>query len=227
MEPPALPVSQLVRLSSLFGISANRTRVALTRMVAAGEATSDGSGTYRLSGHLRQRQARQAASRAGITTPYGGRWWLAVVTTAGSTADLRTARRRALSFARLAELREGVWMRPENLAVILPEEVRPDVEVMLSEPQEPQHLASRLWDLLAWSDQARRLLDALAALTPDSPDALGPGFELSASVLRHLQADPLLPDELLPARWPGPQLRQSYDRWDALYRATLREWSRS
>jgi phenylacetic acid degradation operon negative regulatory protein len=124
-------------------------------------------------------------------------------------------------------LREGVWMRPENLAVILPEEVRPDVEVMLAQPEEPQRLASRLWDLRAWSDQARRLLDGLSALTPDSPDALGPGFELSASVLRHLQADPLLPDELLPARWPGPQLRQDYDQWDARYRTTLREWSRS
>lgn len=227
MEPPELPVSQLVRLSGLFGISANRARVALTRMVAAGEATSDGSGTYRLSGHLRERQARQATSRSGITTPYEGQWRLAVVTTAGSTADLRTVRRRALSFARLGELREGVWMRPDNLAVILPAEVRPDVEVMVAHPKEPQHLASRLWDLQAWSDQAQRLTDGLAALTPDGPDALARGFALSASVLRHLQADPLLPDELLPARWPGRQLRQDYDQWDALYRTTLREWSRS
>jgi phenylacetic acid degradation operon negative regulatory protein len=65
MEPPELPVAQLVRLSGLFGISANRARVALSRMVAAGEATTDGAGTYRLSGHLRERQERQAVSRSG------------------------------------------------------------------------------------------------------------------------------------------------------------------
>ena len=227
MEPPELPVAQLVRLSSLFGISANRARVALSRMVAAGEATTDGSGTYRLSGHLRDRQARQSASRSGVTTPFEGRWWLAVVTTSGSTPDVRLARRHALTFARLAELREGVWMRPDNLPLHLPDEHGTDVEVMAAHPREPHRLVDRLWDLRAWSDRADRLLDALAGLPPDTPDVLAPGFELSASVLRHLQADPLLPEELLPSRWPGRRLRQDYDRWDARYRATLREWSRA
>jgi phenylacetic acid degradation operon negative regulatory protein len=67
----------------------------------------------------------------------------------------------------------------------------------------------------------------MATLSPDTASALAPGFELSASVLRHLQADPLLPDELLPARWPGAPLRAEYDRWDARYRTTLRAWSRA
>jgi DNA-binding transcriptional regulator PaaX len=52
MDPPELPVAQLVRLTGLFGISENRARVALSRMVAGGEATSDGTGLYRLAGHL-------------------------------------------------------------------------------------------------------------------------------------------------------------------------------
>ena len=65
MDPPELPVAQLVRLTGLFGISENRARVALSRMVAGGEATSDGSGRYRLAGHLAARQSRQSASRAG------------------------------------------------------------------------------------------------------------------------------------------------------------------
>jgi phenylacetic acid degradation operon negative regulatory protein len=46
-------------------------------------------------------------------------------------------------------------------------------------------------------------------------------------VLRHLQADPLLPAELLPARWPGSALRADYDRYDAAYRSTLRAWFRA
>ena len=226
MDPPELPVAQLVRLTRLFGISANRARVALSRMVAAGEATTDGSGHYRLSGHLQARQARQSASRSGRTNPFDGQWWVAVVTTTGSAADVRTARRGALAYARLAELREGVWMRPDNVTVELADGLAADVELMTARPGEPGRLAGALWDLEAWADRAHDLRRRMAALAPDSAAALAPGFELSAAVLRHLQADPLLPEELLPDAWPGTHLRHEYDRWDTRYRATLREWSR-
>jgi phenylacetic acid degradation operon negative regulatory protein len=227
MDPPELPVAQLVRLTGLFGISANRARVALSRMVAAGEATTDGSGTYRLAGRLRERQARQSASRAGSTLSFDGQWSVAVVVTSGSSAEIRTARRRSLAHARLAELREGVWMRPDNVEVRLPEDLRSDVEAMTARPQAPERLAAALWDLPAWAGRANQLLDAMADLPPDKAQALAPGFELSAAVLRHLQADPLLPEELLPSGWPGTRLRGDYDRWDARYRTTLREWSRA
>ena len=227
MDPPELPVAQLVRLTGLFGISANRARVALSRMVGAGEATSDGAGHYRLAGHLAARQTRQSASRAGTTTGYDGSWWLAVVTTTGSTAEVRSARRRALAYARLAELREGVWMRPANVAVPLPDSLDGDVEVMTAVPSDADDLAGRLWDLAAWAGHASELLVALDALAPDGPEALAPGFELSAAVLRHLQADPLLPEQLQPADWPGFRLRETYDDWDARYRTTLSSWSRA
>jgi phenylacetic acid degradation operon negative regulatory protein len=227
MEPPELPVAQLVRLTGLFGINENRTRVALSRMVATGEATTDGAGTYRLAGHLVARQARQAASRAGATVPYDGSWWLAVVTTAGSAAEVRSGRRRTLAYARLAELREGVWLRPANVDVRLPEDLDGDIELMSARPVDDGELAARLWDLGAWAARADALCRALHALGPDHPEALAPGFELSAAVLRHLQADPLLPPELLPDRWPGAPLRSAYEDWDARYRATLRAWSRA
>jgi phenylacetic acid degradation operon negative regulatory protein len=227
MEPPELPVAQLVRLTGLFGISENRARVALSRMVASGEATSDGAGRYRLAGHLAARQSRQSASRVGATVPYGGEWWLALITTTGSSAEVRGVRRRTLTYGRLAELREGVWMRPANLAVQLPDPLGDDVELMTARPDDATALAQRLWDLPAWAGRARGLLGELQALTPDRPEALAPGFELSAAVLRHLQADPLLPPTLLPADWPGVSLRTTYDRWDARYRTTLSEWSRA
>jgi phenylacetic acid degradation operon negative regulatory protein len=227
MDPPELPVAQLVRLTGLFGISENRARVALSRMVSSGEATTDGAGRYRLAGHLAARQARQSSSRAGATGTYDGTWWLVVVTTAGSTAEVRTARRRALAYARLAELREGVWMRPGNVSLDLPRLLATDVETMTARPERPAEMSERLWDLTAWSARAAELLEALGTLDPERPESLGPGFELSASVLRHLQSDPLLPADLLPTGWPGIPLRSEYDAWDARYRATLREWSRA
>jgi phenylacetic acid degradation operon negative regulatory protein len=220
-------VAQLVRLTSLFGITENRARVALSRMVASGEATSDGSGRYRLAGHLAARQSRQSASRAGATSAYDGEWWLAVVTTTGSTAEVRGARRRALTYGRLAELREGVWMRPANLAVQLPDPLDGDIELMTARPGAAEELARRLWDLAAWSARARALLHRLDVLLPDKPEALAPGFELSAAVLRHLQADPLLPPDLVPSDWPGSSLRAAYGQWDTRYRTTLQEWSQA
>ncbi len=226
MDPPELPVAQLIRLTGLFGISENRARVALSRMVTSGEATTGGSGLYRLAGHLVQRQARQSASRSGATAAYEGEWHLAVVTTSGSTAEVRTARRRALTYARLGELREGVWMRPDNVAFRLADDMGGDIELMTARPHDAQRLVDELWDLPAWSTRAASLLDRLGELAPRGPEALAPGFELSAAVLRHLQADPLLPEQLLPDDWPGRRLRTAYDRWDAEYRTTLYQWSR-
>jgi phenylacetic acid degradation operon negative regulatory protein len=227
MDPPELPVAQLVRLTSLFGISENRARVALSRMVSADEATTDGSGAYRLAGHLAQRQSRQSASRSGRTGTYEGEWHLAVVTTSGSSAEVRASRRRALTYARLGELREGVWMRPANLELVLPDDTTGHMEVMVARPVDPDRLAETLWDLPAWSARASELRSQLSALPPDGPDDLAPGFVLSAAVLRHLQSDPLLPPSLLPADWPGASLRSEYDLWDGAYRRTLREWSRA
>ena len=226
MDPPQLPVAQLVRLSGLFGISENRARVALSRMVAAGEATTDGSGTYRLAGHLAERQSRQSASRSGRTIDADGQWHVVVITTTGSSAEIRMARRRALAYARLAELREGVWTRPANTTLTLPDGAATDLECMVARPEDPSALAARLWDLEAWAATAHHLIARMGALPPRGPDDLAPGFELSAAVLRHLQADPLLPSELLPSAWPGALVRADYDVWDARYRAILREWSR-
>jgi len=231
-DPPELPVAHLVRLASLFGINENRARVALSRMVAAGEATPDGAGHYRLAGHLLGRQRRQLASRGGTTGRWGGDWVQVVVTATGRSAEVRTARRRALAHARLAELREGVWLRPDNLEpdnleIVLSDDMAADTARFSSRPEDPVGLAGRLWPLEAWAATAVELHDALAAHLPTGFADLAPGFELSAAVLRHLQADPLLPSALLPGQWPGGRLRTLYEAWDARYRTVLVDWSRS
>jgi len=222
-DPPELPVAYLVSMASLFGINENRARVALSRMAGSGEAVTDGGGRYRLAGHLVERQQRQATSRAGVTVEWPGGWHVAVVTTAGSSAETRADRRRALARARLAELREGVWLRPDNLALALPDRLAGDVVVLTRcvPAGGDAALAQRLWDLPGWAAAADAFRARLAALPPRTAADLAPGFVLSAAVLRHLVADPLLPAELLPRAWPGARLRRDYDDWDGRYRQAL------
>jgi phenylacetic acid degradation operon negative regulatory protein len=81
----------------------------------------------------------------------------------------------------------------------------------------PAELAGRLWDLPGWSRTATRLLEDMAA----APDTAG-RFIAAAGMVRHLLTDPVLPDELLPAGWPGAAMRQSYARF-ALEMAVRRE----
>jgi phenylacetic acid degradation operon negative regulatory protein len=227
-DPPELPVAHLIHLAGLFGINPNRARVALSRMVASGEATTDGAGRYRLAGRLLERRDRQAVSLVGHTRPWDGRWIVVVVTATGSSAERRAGRRRRLTLARLAEQREGVWARPDNIELRPDPRRDPDLATWTGAPDADAALvASDLWDLDRWAERARTLCSALGARPTVGPDDLAPGFELSAAVLRHLQADPLLPPMLLPATWPGPDLRAAYTDWDRAYRAVLAAWGRS
>ena len=227
-DPPELAVSHLVHLAGLFGISENRARVALSRMAAAGEVSTDGAGRYRLAGHLLERQSRQTDSRRGETRPWEGRWRMVVVTGSGRSAEERSARRKRLALARLAERREGVWLRPDNIDLRPDPAGDPDAALFSATPAgDPVELASSLWDLTGWATGAEGLRRRMEGLPPTGPADLAPGFVLSASVLRHLQADPLLPPVLLPDPWPGASLRLAYDRWDREYRQVLRTWGRS
>jgi phenylacetic acid degradation operon negative regulatory protein len=233
-EPPHLPTAVLIRGAALFGITEGTARTALSRMALAGEVVADGSG-YRLSGRLLERQVRQRASLLAETERWEGRWRLALVVGGARPAAERAELRSAMGTLRLAEVRDGVWMRPDNLAgwpAGRPAQVvAGQCRWLSAEPDEdPAALAGRLWDLAGWAARAAALLDAIDHMRPDleagEPDALAPGFVRSAAVLRHLQADPLLPPRLLPADWPGTCLRRAYDGFDKAYRVALATWLR-
>lgn len=226
-HPPRMPAALLVRSCELFGLSENAARVALTRMAAAGELTVDDS-RYELVGRLRDRQRRQDQSRRGLdsTTAWDGTWRLGVVTGEARTAADRAELRRILAQHRFAEWREGVWARPDNLdakAAIDPTAC--DV-VPGCRPPHPKALAARLFMVRTWSEQARRLIEDIErmqrSLQPANGRALPAAFVLNADVLRHLQADPLLPVDLLSSGWPGRRLRDRYEQFDQIFQSVWR-----
>jgi phenylacetic acid degradation operon negative regulatory protein len=229
--PPRATSARLVRSCSLFGFHENAARVALSRMVAAGElAAADGS--YELIGHLRARQVRQLRSRRGEaqTTAWDTTWCLAVVGGEARSAADRVELRRTLRLLRFAEWREGVWIRPAyNLDSVA--STADCTFVPGAQPPDPVGLARSLFALAQWKTDARALMKDMAPLqrrlARADKTSLTDAFVLNASVLRHLQADPLLPTELLPPTWPGASLRARYEAFDAvfveLWQATLRE----
>lgn len=237
--PPRMPADRLVRVGALFGLAEGTVRTALSRMVSAGELRRDERGRYELTGDLLRRQRRQLESRSGAVVPPGGRpgdwsgrWVQAVVVEGARGAPERAALRRAMARLRLGELRDGVWLRPDNLDPARDPDERRVVDRQCRwfgvEPGHDDELAATLWDLDGWSAGAVELRRAMAGMTGRLEDgdvaALADGFVLSARVLRHFVADPLLPPELLGRRWAGGPLRADYDRFDAAFRSTLRRW---
>ncbi len=213
-HPPELPVSALVRFGEMFGIVEGTVRVALSRLVAAGELTMD-SGRYRLTARLLERQRRQDESRSPRTRQWRGRWEIAIVTAEGRSAADRAALRGEMGELRLAQLREGVWVRPANLRRKISRSVTGQCTLATGEMErDPGELAASLWDLRGWAAAARPLIDGIKA-APDPAERI----TIAAAIARHLLSDPLLPAELLPAEWPGEALRASY----AEFLAQLRE----
>jgi phenylacetic acid degradation operon negative regulatory protein len=167
-------------------------------------------GAYELTERLLQRQTRQDESRSPRTRPWDGTWEIAVITAERRPAADRAALRQAMAALRLAELREGAWLRPANLTRPRPAIVDQQCTFLTGHPeQDPHELTGALWDLEAWTGKAQALRAAL-----DDADSLAERFTVAAAVLRHLLNDPLLPDELLPDGWPGSDLRGHYERFE-------------
>jgi len=224
-RPPRLSGRDVVTLGEMFGVAVPTMRVALSRMVAAGDLEVD-EGIYTLGpSHLDRQRVTEALAHPR-RRPYDGMWRMLVVVDRGRPAPERAALRSALTRARHAELREGVWLRPDNLHP-QPEVADPllgsfpgrrsaDAHPADSDdsgllafstlPAKDRVLTRQLWDLPGWASTANRLLSVLRSDAPP-PERLA----AAAAAVRHLCLDPALPDELAPERWPADDLRWAYE----------------
>lgn len=205
-HPPELAVKDLVRAVEPFGVGGSTLRAALSRMVTAGDLRRSDDSCYRLSDRLLARQRRQDEAVEARTRAWSGDWEMVVVTATGRGPAERAELRTRLTALRLAELREGVWLRPANLRRPLPDDLAAVAETCTARPARPAaELAELLWPLDAWAATARALLAHIARA--DRPADV---FAAFAAVVRHLLTDPVLPAQLLPADWPGRALRAAY-----------------
>jgi phenylacetic acid degradation operon negative regulatory protein len=208
-HPAWATASELIRLTADFDIKEPTVRVALTRMVSAGDLVRSEDG-YRLSDRLLGRQRRQDDAINPRLRTWDGAWKTLVITSVGTDARTRATLRTTLQHKRFGELREGVWLRPDNLDTALPADVLQRGRELHTRDDDPADLAARLWDLPGWARVGHELLDEMTSAA-DIPGR----FVTAAAMVRHLVTDPVLPSELLPGDWPGTTLRQAYNEFAA------------
>jgi phenylacetic acid degradation operon negative regulatory protein len=230
-RPPEAPVADLVRWCELFGVAEGTARVALHRMVAKGEIVA-ADGVYRLAGRLAGRQSRQATSLKPQLQEWSGEWRVSVVVARRRDAPTRAGLRDAMRRLHFAERREGVWLRPDNLVLDVPEAVVRQCDWLTARPDgDPVALADRLFDPARWARRALALGARLAEMTDrlgsHEPELVADAFVAGAATLQHIGSDPLLPPELVPADWPGARLRSEYARYQRAFDAAARRWFRS
>src|SRR5246500_120123 len=161
-HPPWASAAELVRLTNDFGIKEATLRVALTRMVSAGDLIRSADG-YRLADRLLARQRRQDDAMRPQLRPWHGDWTTLIVTSVGTDARTRGTLRTTMHHKRFGELREGVWMRPDHLDLELDSDIAARVRVLKARDDTPAQLAGQLWDLPAWAETGHRLLAEMGA----------------------------------------------------------------
>ena len=210
-HPAWATASELIRLTADFDIKEATLRVALTRMVGAGDLVRSEDG-YRLSDRLLARQRRQDDAINPQLRSWDGTWTTLVITSVGidartraASADRRCSRTGSASSAkaygcdrttsRLALPRRGAFAGAGAARV----------------RRQPRRTGSAA----VGSGGLGAHRQATAATTCSTAADIPGRFVAAAGMVRHLLTDPVLPDELLPDGWPGAELRQSYAQFAA------------
>ncbi|MGH7821619.1 MAG: PaaX family transcriptional regulator [Candidatus Binatia bacterium] len=234
-----MPVGALIEAAALFGISGNNLRVALARLLAAGQVTRDERGRYRL-----RPEASPVSRRLGAwrhpereVRPWDGGWISAHLERSASRS-VRREREKALRLYGFRALTPALAVRPDNLrggVGELRDELRSlglpagDLVFVLRDlDREAESRACRLWDAAGIRGGHRRLLvelrrseRRLRALPIE--EAMVESFVLGGKVIRSLVLDPLLPDEICRAR-ERDALAAAMRRYDDLGRGAWAEF---
>ncbi|MDP9066088.1 MAG: phenylacetic acid degradation operon negative regulatory protein PaaX [Pseudomonadota bacterium] len=216
----AIALASLIRLAQPFGLNERLVRTASARLVQDGwlEARRVGKlGEYRLSDIGRERFAEATRRIYGEpVTPWTGRWTLILLPEVKGAA--REKLRKELDWQGFGEISHGVFARPQSRSgqpaashrgLKLPSSAL-IFDADLTADNRPASLVKLGWDLAALGKRYQRFVQrferALASARSRNidPEAAFIVRTLMIHEYRRLHLrDPLLPQRLLPAGWPG------------------------
>jgi phenylacetic acid degradation operon negative regulatory protein len=213
--PPgaSMPVATLVEAAGLFAVPATNVRVALVRLLEAGQVARDERGRYRLGerGLLLGRRVRDWRHLDRRTRSWRG-GWLGVH---GGTGTRPAQRQRAAALRPFgfAKLDGALWLRPDNLTAPV-DGLRAELQALGAPAGDlvfrlddldaiTERRAHGLWDVEALRRGYRAGLRSLATsaarlATLADEAAMVESFLVGGAVLRDLVRDPLLPEAICP-----------------------------
>lgn len=209
------PVAALVRLLDPVGIAAPAVRTAISRMVSEGwlepVLLRPGRGYRATSRTIRWLDDVSARVYRSVERTWDGRWHLALVDQPVARPD-RNRLRADLSFIGYAELTPHTWVSPFPRAELDEVLARAGATARLVRADLIDPSPIKAWDLpglaaayerfVAEADALLHGVDEDGAADADEA-AFAARFRLVHEWRKFLFTDPGLPDDLLPANWPG------------------------
>ena len=208
------PVAALVRMLDPVGIAAPAVRTAISRMVMQGwlePVQLAGGRGYRTTERANRRldETGRRVYRRDVPA-WDGHWHLAFVDAPPGRAG-RTRLRAGLTFLGYAELSDNVWVSPfprEELGSVLEREGA-TARTARADHFDPEPPGA--WDLAGlragydgWLAAAHDLVEQHLGAHDDADEAaFAARFHLVHEWRKFLFTDPGLPEDLLPADWPG------------------------
>jgi phenylacetic acid degradation operon negative regulatory protein len=228
-----------------LGVEEKTTRQALMRTAAAGWLQAEKVGRrsrWLLSGSARQLLtdgAERIYSFAGSARDWDGRWLLVSVRIPDSDRRARHVVRSQLTWAGFGSLGAGLWISPhtsreaEAAGVLRAAGVAGDAQVFVATRSglgDVRDMVAAAWDLTAVAEQYEHFLAEFgpAQVSQErSGDVLARQIELVHAWRRFPAIDPVLPRELLPARWSGLEAARLFTDRHAQWSAAARlDWQR-
>jgi phenylacetic acid degradation operon negative regulatory protein len=223
-----------------LGIEEKTTRQALMRTAASGWLDPEKVGRrtrWRLTASA-QKMLTEGADRIYSFTGQGqgwdGRWLLVYARIPESDRRARHVVRSRLTWAGFGSLGAGLWISPhpdreaEAIGVLREAGVAADAHVFVARRSglaDVQVMVAAAWDLGAIDGRYEEFIEEFRATAP--ADVLARQVEIVHAWRRFPSIDPVLPRELLPARWSGLTAARLFaDRHQRWSGDATQEWQR-
>ena len=223
-----------------LGIEEKTTRQALMRTAASGWLDPEKVGRrtrWRLTASA-QKMLTEGADRiysfVGPGESWDGRWLLVYARIPESDRRARHVVQSRLTWAGFGSLGAGLWISPhpdreaEAIGVLREAGVAADAQVFVARRSglaDVQVMVGAAWDLGAIEDRYEEFIEEFRATAP--ADVLARQVEIVHAWRRFPSIDPVLPRELLPARWSGLKAARLFaDRHQRWSGDAKQEWKR-